>query len=450
MTQAPERPVSPSRSNRREIRSWFFYDWANSAFSTTVIAVFFAPYLTSIAESAAAADGTVQLLWMRVSAESYYPFVLSGSVILQVLLLPIVGAYVDRFAYKKRVMGVFAYIGAFSTMGLFFVQDDRYVLGGVLLTIANVAFGAAIVIYNSFLPDICSPDERDDVSSKGWAMGYVGGGVLLISNLALYSMHESLGLTEGEAIRINLFSAGAWWALFAIVPLLGLRTRSAVATSDVGTSWTSGFRQLASTFRDMRTHRITLLFLVAYLLYNDGVQTVIAMAAVFAERELLLEIETLTIGILLVQIIASIGAFALGRAAMRFGAKRVLLASIALWTVVIAFGFVIPAERPALFLALASFIGFVLGGSQALSRSVYSHLIPRDREAEYFSFYEISERGTSWLGTFMFGLALNATDSYRIAILGLVLFFISGGLLLARVNLRQGILEVGNTPPRII
>ena len=190
-----------------------------------------------------------------------------------------------------------------------------------------------------------------------------------------------------------------------------------------------------------------MLFLGAYLLYNDGVQTVIAMAAVYAQRELRLEVDTLVIGILFVQLIAAVGAWALGKLAAIFGAKKVLLTSIVMWTLVIAAGYVLPAEEPMLFIALASAIGFVLGGSQALSRSIFSLLIPRRSEAEYFSFYEISERGTSWLGTFMFGLALTITDSYRIAILGLVVFFVIGGLMLTKVNIRAGIDAVGNEVP---
>jgi MFS transporter, UMF1 family len=210
----------------------------------------------------------------------------------------------------------------------------------------------------------------------------------------------------------------------------------------------TGFSQLRQTFRDARKYPITLLFLGAYLLYNDGVQTVIAMAAVYANRELLLEIETLTVGILLVQIVAAIGAVVAGQAAGSLGAKRVLLFSISLWTVVIAIGYILPAGKPSLFLMLAGAIGFVLGGSQALSRSLFSLLIPRDKEAEYFSFYEISERGTAWLGTFMFGIALNLTDSYRIAILGLVIFFVVGGALLIKVDVRRGIEAVGNEVPQ--
>ena len=434
-------------SDRREIRSWYFYDFANSAFSTTVIAVFFAPYLTAVAESAADASGRVSLLGLSVTAESYYPFALSVSVVLQVLLLPIVGAIADRLPNKKSLMGVFAYIGSVATMALYFVDGTRYQLGGALLLVANLAFGAAIVIYNSFLPDICHEDERDKVSSHGWAVGYLGGGLLLVANLALYSMYESFGLTESQAIRINLFSAGAWWALWTIVPLRGLRKHAPHVRQSGHSPLTAGFTQLRETFRDARKYPITLLFLGAYLLYNDGVQTVIAMAAVYAQRELLLEVDTLVVGILFVQLIAAVGAWALGRLASYFGAKRVLLASIVMWTFVIGAGFLLPAEEPLLFIALASAIGFVLGGSQALSRSIFSLLIPRRSEAEYFSFYEISERGTSWLGTFMFGLALTITDSYRIAILGLVVFFVVGGLMLTKVNIKAGIEAVGNDVP---
>jgi UMF1 family MFS transporter len=309
----------------------------------------------------------------------------------------------------------------------------------------------SVVVYNSFLPKIATADERDGVSSRGWALGYLGGALLLIVNLALFLGHDSFGLTEAEAVRISLLSAGIWWAVFTIIPVVGLRNR-APATEAVagGGVLTSGFRQLGGTLRDLRRYPQTLLFLVAYLLYNDGIQTVIALAAVYIEKELLLDTSVSIAVILLVQVVAFVGALALGRLAGRFGARRVILASLVAWTGVLVVAYFLPDRTPVAVYLLAAVIGFVLGGSQALSRSLYSQLIPRSREAEYFAFYEISERGTSWLGTLTFALAYELSGSYRIAIVVLVVFFVAGGLLLRRVRVGEGIDAVGNARPAVL
>lgn len=445
----PGGPRAPAAARRREIRGWYFYDWACSAFSTTVVTVFLGPYLTTVTEAAAGgADEFVHPLGIPVAAESFFPYVLSLSVVLQVFLLPLVGAVADRTRRKKQMLGLFAYIGSIATMGLYFLQGANYLFGGGLLVIANLAFGAALVVYNAFLPDLANPDERDDVSARGWAFGYLGGGLLLALNLVLYTLRDQLGVTEGVAVRISLLSAGVWWALFTLVPLRRLREPRPARTDEGGAGMLAGgFRQLRTTLSEARRYPRTLLFLAAYLLFNDGVQSVIALSAVFGERELGLEQQTLIVAILVVQFVAFGGALLLGRFARSYGAKRVILASLVVWTLVIAAAYFLPARRPLEFFALAICIGLVLGGTQALSRSLFSQLIPRGKEAEYFGLYEISERGTSWLGPFLFGLALQFTGSYRVAILSLVVFFVAGFVLLVCVDVRRAIIEAGNAPP---
>lgn len=441
-------PEANRQARRREQRGWYFYDWANSAFPTTVVAVFLGPYLTALTENAAGASGFVYLLGIPVRAGSFFPYVLSLSVLLQVLLLPIIGAVADRTQRKKQLLALFAYIGAVATMGLYLAQGSAYLLGGLLFLVANLAFGASVVVYNAFLPEIAEPEERDRVSSRGWALGYLGGGMLLAANLALFTAHESLGLSEGHAVRISLLSAGAWWALFALIPLKTLQSRRPAHPSEQGVTVVSAsFRQLFSTLRAARAYPQTLLFLAAYLLYNDGIQTVIALAATYGAEELELEQSTLISAILMVQFVAFLGALLLGAFARLFGAKRVVLASLVLWTAVVGVGYFLEARAALQFYLLAAFIGIVLGGTQALSRSLFSHMIPLGQEAEYFSLYEISERGTSWLGTLIFGLTLQLTGSYRSALVSLVVFFVAGFALLAVVNVRRAIVEAGNSPP---
>jgi UMF1 family MFS transporter len=436
---------------KRERFGWYSYDWAMSVFNTSVTTVFLAPYLTSIAESAADADGRIHPLGVGVPAGSYFGYVLSLSVVLQVLVLPLTGAIADRSGRKRQLLAAFATLGSLATMAMFFVADERYLLGAGLFVVANLCFGAATVVYYSWLPDLAGPDERDAVSSRGWAIGYLGGALLLAANLALFTLHDSLGLTEGDSVRICLASAGVWWAGFTVVSVSLLRNRpprdvepgAARAGSAVGGS----FRQLGGTLRDLRRYPLTLWFLGAYLLFNDGVQTIIAVSAQYGGEELELSQTTLVSAILLVQVVAFFGALALGRIAARIGAKRTVLAALVAWTAVLLIAYFLQAGAAIQFYGLAVVIGFVMGGTQALSRSLFSQLIPPGKEAEYFGFYEISDRGTSWLGPFLFALTYQLTESYRYAIFSLIFFFVVGGLLLARLNMRQAIVAAGNTPP---
>jgi UMF1 family MFS transporter len=439
----------PDRALRRERAGWYSYDWAMSAFNTTVVSVFLAPYLTSVAKAAADEQGRIHPLGIGMPPGSLFGYVVSLSVVLQVVVLPLTGAVADRSGRKRQLLAAFTLAGSLCTMALFFLSGDGYLLGSGLFIVANIAFGAATVVYYSWLPDLAAPDERDAVSSRGWALGYLGGALLLAANLALYTQYESFGLTEDEAVRICLSSAGVWWAGFAVVSIALLRNRRPAgdAPPSTGAAFRASVGQLRSTLRDMRQYRLTLVFLGAYLLFNDGVQTVITVSAQFGSEQLELSQTTLVSAILLVQVVAFVGARAMGRIAESAGAKRTVLWSLLVWVgVLVAAVFLTPGAATQFYL-LAVVIGFVLGGTQALSRSLFSQLIPPGKEAEYFGFYTISDRGTSWLGTFLFALTYQLTDSYRYAIISLVVFFVVGGVLLARLDMRRAILEAGNTPP---
>jgi UMF1 family MFS transporter len=390
-------------------------------------------------------------LWgLDMRPGSLYPYAVSFSVFAQVFLLPIVGGIADRIKSRNGLLAVFAYIGSISTMFLYFVKDGRYALGAFLLIVANLSFGAALVVANSYLQDLAAPDKRDTVSSRGWAFGYAGGGLLLLLNLVLYAGYESFGVTQGEAVRISLMSAGVWWAIFTIITVRGLRSLNRPVGAVGSQALTAGFKELKVTLKDVRKYPETLKFLIAYLFYNDGIQTVIAISGTYAILELKLTEISLVFAILLVQITALIGALLLGRLSNSIGAKKVILLTLVIWTVMVIITYALPAGQQNPYLVIAAGIGFVLGGSQALSRSLYSQVIPRSREAQYFSFYEISERGTSWLGTFAFGVAFGLTGSYRQSVLLIIAFFIVGGLLLLRVNIRQAITESGNPQPTVV
>ncbi|MEU2354299.1 MFS transporter [Streptomyces misionensis] len=431
---------------RRQQRGWYFYDWACSVYSTSVLTVFIGPYLTSVAEHAADADGYVHPLGVPVRAGSFFAYAVSLSVILAVVAMPLVGGAADRTGRKKPLLAAAAYTGAAATTGMFFLDGDRYLLGGVLLVVANAAAAVGAMLYNSYLPQIAAPEERDAVSSRGWAFGYGAGSTVLVANLVLYSAHDSFGLTQTQAVRICLASAGLWWGAFTLVPLRRLRDRRAGAAGAPST----GLRQLASTVRDMHRHPLTLSFLLAYLVYNDGIQTVISQASVYGSQELGLGQSTLIVAVLLVQVLAVAGALTMGRLARTYGAQRTILGSLVAWTITLAAGYFLPAKAPVFFFVLAAGIGLVLGGSQALSRSLFSHLVPPGKEAEYFSAYELSDRGMSWLGPLLFGVTYQLTGSYRSAIISLVAFFVIGFVLLARVPVRRAIAAAGNPVPEKI
>ncbi|GHJ07924.1 MFS transporter [Micromonospora humidisoli] len=454
-------PVDTPAGLRRERRGWYLYDWANSAFQTTVITVFLGPFLTTVTELAAgcelgadSCDGYVHPLGVRVAAGSYYPYLISLSVLLTVFVLPVVGAIADRTVHKKRLLAGAAFTGAGATIAMALVTGERYLLGGALFLVANIAFGAAVVVYNSFLPQLAGPDERDAVSSRGWAIGYLGGGLLLALNLVAVTLlsEDDNPQRTLDLARWSIVSAGVWWAAFTLVPLRWLREHpTAEALRGAGRNVvTDGFRQLGRTLREIKAYPLTLFFLLAFLVYNDGIQTVITLASQYGTEELRLGQSTLIVTILLVQFLAFGGALALGALARRIGAWKTVLLSLVLWTGVIIGAFRLPAEAPLPFMILGGAIGLVLGGSQALSRSLFSQLIPAGKEGEYYGFYEISDKGTSWLGPLAFGLVFQLTSSYRVGLVSLLIFFVVGFALLAAVPIRRAIVAAGNTPPRVL
>ncbi len=450
----------PAGQRRREQRAWYWYDWANSAYVTTTATVLFTPYLSSVARASACPDlpvgevcrQTLSVLGIPVAAGSLALYVVTAATLLSALALPVVGAVADRSPRPRTLMAGFAWVGSVAAAAMFFVTGTNWQLGAVLQLVANVCLGASLVVYDAILVRIATPDERDRVSSRGWALGYLGGGLLLAANLGVVSAAGSLGLTSGQAVRVSLLSAGVWWAVFTVIPFLGLRDRGPVRPTAVesGSLVREAFGQLAQTLRHLRGYPVTLLFLVAYLFFNDGIQTVIGSASLYGQAELGFAETQLILTILLVQFVAFGGALLFGAVAARVGAKRTVLAGLVAWTGVVLASFVLPAGRFGLFLALAVGIGVVLGGTQALSRSLYSQLVPLGREAEYFSLYQAAERGTSWFGTFLFGLVFQLTGSYRPAIASLVLFFVVGGALLWRVDVRKGIADAGNVQPRVV
>ena len=435
----------------REQRAWYFTDWATSAFQTTIAGVLFAPYLIAIAENDVGEHGRLDVLGLSIAPGSLPSYVITLSTIVSALLYPIIGALADRTARKPDLMVAFAWAGAVAAGLLFFMSGENWAFGSIMFMVANLCAGCAVVVSDSILPLISTEAERDRVSSIGWARGYAGGGLLLAVNFAVVTFHDALGMGQEMAVRISMLSAAVWWAAFIIIPWRGIRRHEPVAVEDVeGGILARSFGQLWATLKDLRNYPVALTFLVAYLFFNDGIQTVIGSASIYGIEELGFD-EGLVLGTyLLVQAVAMGGAIAFGRAAGRFGAKKVILAGLVGWMGIVTVALVVPDEQLVPFLLLGVAIGVVLGGTQALARSYFSLFIPRGKEAAYFSLYHAMDRGTSWFGTLTFGLVYQFTDSYRPAIFALVVFFLVGGLILLRVDTERGIREAGNERPAVI
>jgi UMF1 family MFS transporter len=395
-----------------------------------------------VARAAAGPDGTVDPFGISIHPGSVFPFAASLSVALQVLVLPVIGALADRSHRKRLLLGFTAAGGALATTALFFVTAaaGNYLMGALLFIVANLFFGSSIVVYNSFLPEISSPEERDRVSSRGWALGYLGGGLLLLINMLMYAKATESNADIGFTVRTILASAGIWWALFTLIPMRLLPATAARSAEPLRLGL--AFRQLVDTLLHARSYPQTLLFLVAYLTYNDAVQTVITMSSQFGQEELGLGIDVLMSAILLVQFVAIGGALVFERVAAWTTTKHAIMIAIVGWVAVLVMAYA-AVRGTTDFYFMAAAIAIVLGGIQALSRSLFSQMIPVGREAEYFSLYEISDKGPSWIGPMVFGWTLTLTGSYRLAVLSLIVFLVIGFALLSAVNVERARREAG-------
>jgi UMF1 family MFS transporter len=443
----------------QEQRAWNWYDWANSAYYTTVLSVLFSPFMITVAGRAAGCgnsadetcDKTVDLLGLHLAAGSLPFYLTSFATITSAFLLPVVGALVDRSSRKRVNMAAFAWSGSFFAALLFLMHGSQWQLAAFAVVVSSILGGCSLVSYYAILVDISSEDERDRVSSRGWAWGYLGGGLLLAVNLVVVLAHGAVGLDKELAVRLSLLSAALWWAGFTFIPFLRLHDHPPRhVVPEQGGLFRRSFGQLFATLREMRGFPMTMTFLVAFLFYNDGIQTVIGVASTYGSKQLGFGDSVLIATILLIQFVAYGGALLFGRLAAAYGAYRCILGGTYAWMAIVVLAMFLPRENVATFLLAGVAIAIVLGGTQALSRSFFSLLIPRGREGEYFALYNACERGTSWFGTFLFGVVFQIAGSYRPAILALIVFFVLGAVFLLRLDARRGIEEAGNAAPAVV
>ncbi|MBT8198508.1 MAG: MFS transporter [Acidimicrobiia bacterium] len=429
------------KNDRRTIFGWSMYDWANSAYSTTIAGAILPAYFAD----SIVPDGGYEVFGWSLSGESLWGLVVGFGAFFLFLVTPVLGAIADFSASKKRFLVFFAYGGAVFTCVLWFMTTGDVLLTLTLFFLAQLGFVSANVFYDGFLPDITTEDTIDKVSARGFALGYIGGGLQLALALVLILLHETLGITEEEAARWGILMAGLWWAGFSWYAFRFFReTGEAQELPEAYRSmprWWAygkvGFDRTWHTARKLLGFRQLLLFLIAYMLYNDGVQTTINMSAVYATDTLKLESETIALAFLVVQFIAFGGALFFGRLAGRIGAKNALLVSLVIWSVIAVLAFFLPEGSALPFFGVAALIGLVLGGVQALSRSLYGSMIPEEASAEFYGFFSVFSKFSAMWGPLIFAGIAAATDSGRPAILSIIVFFILGGILLWRTDIDE-------------
>lgn len=420
-------PGSEDNRYRKTVNAWCMYDWANSAFATTILAAIFPIYYGSVA----GADLPGNL------ATVYWGYTASAALLVIALLAPVLGAIADHSGAKKRFLLAFVIAGVAFTSLLASIGEGDWQAASLFFILGYVGFAGSIIFYESLLPHVSRPDDIDRVSSRGFAVGYLGGGLLLALNLAWILKPEAFRMANAEiASRISFLSVGIWWAVFS-VPLFRHVPEPPTDRSEVGINPVrAGFRRLARTFNNIRQYKELTKFLVAFWLYSDGIGTIIKMAAIYGS-EIGIGRTDLIGALLLVQFIGIPCTIAFGSLAKLVGTKRALFLALAIYCLVAVAGYFMSVAWH--FWALAVLVATAQGGAQALSRSLFGRMAPKTKSAEFFGFYSVSSKFAGIFGPFLFALVGQLTGTSRLSILSLIFFFLAGGLLLSRVNVEEGI-----------
>lgn len=430
-----------ARNDRRTIFGWAMYDWANSAYTITVASALLPAYFAR----AVVPEGGYEILGRRLGGQELWGYAVSLGTFVVFLVLPLLGAVADFSAAKGRFLRLFAWGGALLTCLFWFIGPGDVALTLGLFFVTLVGFVAANVFYDGFLTDITTPETIDRVSSKGFAFGYLGGGLQFALAFLLVGFHDVLGLDEGTAVRLSLVMAGVWWLGFAGFALGRLRDsgRPRPLPDDLR-RWPRplglgvvGFRRVWSTTKRIVRFKHLFVFLLAYVIYIDGVQTIINMSSVYATQTLQLGPAEIMGTFLVVQFVAFGGAYFFGWLAGRIEARPAILICLAVYAMVAVAAYFLPVGRLAPFLALGGAIGFVQGGAQSLSRSLYGSMIPEQASAEFYGFYSVLSKFAAIWGPLIFARVTETTGSGRNGILSLIALFIVGGLLLMLVDVRE-------------
>lgn len=422
------------RGDQKVIFGWAVYDWANSAYITTIAVAILPMYFAGV---------IVPPEGFRIgntlfAAETLWGFMVSAAAFIVFILAPVLGAIADFYSAKKRFLFSFCYLGVLAAALIAFCGPGDVWPTIVLFILSQVGFVGANVFYDAFLPQLAAPEDQDKVSSKGFSYGYAGGGLQFAGVLVLIAFHDFFGLSAAGAARVGMFSAALWWGGFALVTARYLKeptTGKFYTGEGAGERQgyiTLGFSRVWKTMLQVRKLKQLLLFLVAFLVYNEGIQTVIQMATIYGKQELKLSATSLMVTLLLVQIVGIFGAFLFSRIAGKTGTKMAVMLSLAVWSGVVIYAYFIHTAVE--YFILGGVVGLVLGGSQAISRSLYASMVPEDSPAEFFGFYSVVNKFSAVWGPFIFAIIRHWTGSSRNAILSVIVFFLLGFLLLAFVD----------------
>ncbi|MCK5390795.1 MAG: MFS transporter [Deltaproteobacteria bacterium] len=399
------------------------YDWANSAFATTVMAAVLPVYYSQVAGADLPGN----------TATAYWGYTTAGALLITAFLAPIMGAIADYSGVKKKLLLTFAALGIFATALLYFVTTGDWLMASLFFIIGNIGFAISEVFYNSLLPHVAGPEKIDQVSTKGYALGYLGGGILLGINVLMIELMSDTLL----ATRLSFVTVSIWWAIFTI-PILRNVTEPKVK-ENIGphiNPFTGGFKRIRATFNELRSYRQLFLFLVAFWIYNDGIGTIIKMAAIYG-AEIGIDQTALIGALLMTQFVGIPFSFAFGRLAKYIGAKNSILLGLFVYTMISIGGYFM--ETALHFWILAFVVGTVQGGTQALSRSLFGSMLPKSKTGEFYGFYGMSSKFAGIVGPLVFAIVSQIAGSSRLSILSLIVFFIVGGFLLNRVDEKKGI-----------
>lgn len=415
-----------NKNHRRAIRAWTMYDWANSVFATTIMAAVLPVYYSTVAASNLAPN----------RATSNWAFTTTIALVLVAILGPILGAMADFSGAKKRYLSIFVVVGVTGTALLFLVQTGDWLIASLFFIIGSIGFSGANVFYDSLLPHVASKDEIDQVSSRGYAMGYAGGGILLAINLAMIMLSPE-NLTA-LMTRISFLTVAVWWLVFTIPLWRNVEEPPRrILVNEIGFNpLRASFSRLSGTFKEIRKYKELSKFILAFWLYNNGIGTIIYMATIYGTE--LGFSATTTIGtLLMVQFVAIPFALLFGYLAKKIGTKPSILLSLSIYTLIAIGGYFLTKEIHFWLLGFA--VAMVQGGSQALSRSLFGRMMPKSKSAEFYSFFSVSEKIAGTVGPLLFGLVSISMGGSRLSIVSLIIFFILGGFMLTRVKENQGI-----------
>ena len=430
MNNTENKDIAEEKLHKRAIRAWTMYDWGNSAFATTIMAAVLPVYYTSVAAAGLPAN----------IATAYWGYTSSISALIAAIISPILGAVADFRGSKKKFLAIFMAIGVTGTALLYFIQSGDWLLASIFFLFGNVGFAGSLVYYDALLPHVAKPEEMDQVSSRGYAMGYIGGGLLLAINLVMIMVLPELVPSIDAALmtRLSFVTVAIWWFVFTLPVLTRVKEppRRIEAHEEGFTPIKASFRRLYETFKEIRKYRDLSLGLLAFWVYANGIGTIIVMATAYG-NELGFGQTTLIGTLLMVQFLAAPFAILFGWLSKKIGTKKSIYLSLSIYTVIAIAGYFLYHEWQ--FWVLGAAVATVQGGSQALSRSFIGKMMPKSKSAEFFGFFSVFEKFASILGPAIFGVVSTIMGESRLSIASLVVFFAVGMILLKNVDMERGI-----------